>query len=127
MNGIIQDGYLQILKINMKNGEMFENLSYLLDDSWKFENENLYFSFATEKGSYKAEIFSVYTKKISQLQIPIQFEDNEEFQEYVEQVKNLSIHDFDIDVSKKDDIITLCTCGDTSKNRIVVHAKLVEL
>lgn len=112
---------------NMKNGEMFENLSYLLNDSWNFENENSYFSFATEKGSYKAEIFSVYMKKATQLQIPSEFEDNEEFQEYIEEIKNSSIHDFDIDINKKDKIITLCTCGDTSKNRIVVHAKLIEL
>ena len=112
---------------NMKNGEMFENLSYLLNDSWNFEKENLYFSFATEKKSYKAEIFSVYMKKATQLQIPSEFEDNEEFQEYIEEIKNSSIHDFDIDINKKDEIITLCTCGDTSKNRIVVHAKLIEL
>ncbi len=112
---------------NMRNGSMFGNLPQLLKDSWNFENKNLYFSFATEEKSYKAEIFSVYSMKASQLEIPNKFSNDEQFLEYVQQVQQLSIHDFDVKVNKDDNIITLCTCGATNKNRIVVHAKLIEL
>ena len=105
---------------------MFGDLAHLLEDSWNFEGNNSYFSFATEEKSYKAEIFSVYEIKASQLVIPNEFENDEEFSKYVQQLKDLSIHDFNVQVNNEDKIVTLCTCGDTNKNRIVVHAKLVE-
>lgn len=111
---------------HMKNGIMFGDLAHLLEDSWNFEGNNSYFSFATEEKSYKAEIFSVYEIKASQLVIPNEFENDEEFSKYVQQLKDLSIHDFNVEVDNEDKIVTLCTCGDTNKNRIVVHAKLVE-
>lgn len=112
---------------HMRNETMFGELPNLIENSWTFEDKNLYFYFATEEKSYKAEIFSVYEMKASQLVIPNKFENDEEFLEYVQQLKDLSIHDFNIQVNKDDNIITLCTCGDTNKNRVVVHAKLIEL
>lgn len=112
---------------HMKNGTMFGDLPRLLEDSWKFENENLYFSFATEENSYKAEIFSVYMMKASELAIPNEFNNDWEFLKYIQQIKELSIHNFNVQVNHNDNIVTLCTCGSTNKYRVVVHAKLVEL
>lgn len=112
---------------HMRNRTMFGDLPYLVENSWNFENENSYFSFATESNSYKAEIFSIYVMKASELVIPNEFNSNEEFLKYVQQLKNLSIHTFNVEVNDDDNIITLCTCGDTNKYRVVIHAKLVEL
>lgn len=112
---------------NRRNGTMFSNLSYFMNDDWNFENENSYFSFATETKSYKAEIFSVYMISASKLTLKNEFQDNSEFQNYITSVKNLSIHDFNVEINENDQIITLCTCDNTSQNRIVVSAKLSEI
>lgn len=111
---------------NRRNGTMFSNLSYMLNKDWNFENENSYFSFATKSKSYKAEIFSVYMINASKLTIPNSFSDNFEFENYINSIKSLSIYNFNVNVSESDNIVTLCTCDNTSRNRIVVHAKLIE-
>ncbi len=111
---------------NRRNGTMFSNLTNLLTDSWSFENENSYFYFATENMTYKAQIFSVYMMRSSKLNIPNNFSDESEFQNYIQGLKDLSINEFNVEVSNIDKIITLCTCDNTNKNRIVVHAKLIE-
>lgn len=111
---------------NRRNGTMFSNLSNFLTDSWSFENENSYFYFATENVSYKAQIFSVYMMKASKLFIPNNFVDEIEFQNYIQSLKDLSINEFNVEISSSDNIVTLCTCDNTNQNRIVVHAKLVE-
>ncbi len=110
---------------NRRNGTMFGNLTYLIGNSWNFENENSYFYFSTEKASYRAQIFSVYMMKATKLSIPNKFDDNMHFENYIKDLKSLSICSFDVYVSSDDNIITLCTCDNTSQNRIVVHAKLI--
>lgn len=110
---------------NRRNGTMFSNLEYLMKNTWSFENENKIFYFSTETQNYEAEIFSVYMIKATKLTIPNVFTDNSEFQNYITSLKELSIHDFNVEISDDDNIITLCTCDSTSQNRIVVHAKLI--
>lgn len=111
---------------NRRNGTMFSNLTYLLKSDWNFEGENSYFYFSTKNKSYKAEIFSVYMIKATNLSFANNFESNESFMQYVDSVKALSIHDFGSEIKDTDKIVSLCTCDNTSQNRIVVHAKLVE-
>lgn len=112
---------------NRRNGTMFGNLLYLLDENWNFENENSYFYFATEKASYKAQIFSVYMKNADELSLRAhEFANDAEFLTYVQSLKEQSIREFNVEINKDDKIITLCTCDNTNKNRIVVHGRLVE-
>ena len=54
------------------------------------------------------------------------FPDNEQFESFINSVKNMSNYDFGVDVSAADRVITLCTCGNNTKYSILVHAKLVE-
>ena len=112
---------------NRRNGTMFSNLLYLLDDNWNFENENSYFYFATEKASYKAEIFSVYMMNANKVKLLAhEFANDAEFLTYIQSLKESSIHDFNVEITNEDKIITLCTCDNTNQNRVVVHAKLIE-
>ena len=111
---------------NRRNGTMFSNLEYLLKDSWNFENENKQFYFSTEQANYNADIFSVYMIKATELKIPNAFANNKEFQNYINSIKELSIHEFNVEITENDNIITLCTCDNTSKNRIIIHAKLIK-
>lgn len=111
---------------NRRNGTMFSNLTHTLDSNWNFENENSYFYFSTSSASYKAEIFSVYMMKATKLTISNEFADNSEFTNYINSLKELSIHDFNVNISEEDNIITLCTCDNTNQKRIVIHAKLIK-
>lgn len=112
---------------NRRNGTMFSNLSYMLENNWNFENDNSYFEFATKSMAYRADIFSVYIIDATKLTLESDFYDDYKFNDYVGKIKKLSVYDFDLEVNENDKIITLCTCDNTSKNRIIVVAKLVEL
>lgn len=112
---------------NRRNGTMFSNLSYMLEKNWNFENDNSYFEFATKSTTYKADLFSVYMIDATKLTLEVDFYDNYKFYDYIEKVKKLSIYDFGLEINENDKIITLCTCDNTSKNRIIVVAKLNEL
>lgn len=112
---------------NRRNGSMFSNLNNLIQADWNFEGENSYILFATEKESFKAEIFSVYKESENTLTMQNNFGNNEEFEKYIISIKEKSIKKFEnVEVFASDKILTLCTCDNTNKNRIVVHAKLVK-
>lgn len=54
------------------------------------------------------------------------FPDNTQFENFINSAKSVSNYDFDVEVSAEDKVITLCTCGNNTKYRILVHAKLVK-
>ena len=112
---------------NRRNGTMFSNLNLLLGDDWNFEKENSFFYFTTLDKNYICKIFSVYQQKAKSLKLPYDFNNDEEFMKYVKEVKEKSIHDFKVDVNKDDIMITLCTCDNTTNNRILVQAILEEI
>lgn len=111
---------------NRRNGTMFSNLTFLLDNNWFADENNKRFYFSTESSNYVAEIFSVYSMKASSVGTVTDFPDNEQFESFINSVKNMSNYDFGVDVSAADRVITLCTCGNNTKYRILVHAKLVQ-
>lgn len=83
---------------NMKNNTMFGTLYYVLNKKWKDVEENRFITFITEKESYTYEVFSVYQIEAEDYYISVSFKNNEEF------------------------ILTLSTCANNSKDRIVVHS-----
>ena len=44
----------------------------------------------------------------------------------IKTLKKRSIKDFNVDVSKDDNILTLSTCANNNKYRVVLHAKKVK-
>lgn len=111
---------------NRRNGTMFSNLTFLLDNNWFSDENNKKFYFSTESSNYIAEIFSVYSMKESSVRTVTDFPDNIQFEEFINSVKSMSNYDFGVEVSAEDKVITLCTCGNNTKYRILVHAKLVK-
>ena len=111
---------------NRRNGTMFSNLTFLLDNNWFSDENNKKFYFSTESGNYIAEIFSVYSMKENSVRTVTDFLDNEQFETFINSVKSISNYDFGVEVSAEDKVITLCTCGNNTKYRILVHAKLVK-
>ena len=112
---------------NMKNGQMFSNLKVILTEEWNEETQDKDIVFIT-KNSIKADrykIFSAYEIKDENEYLKTSFEENE-FEEYIEKMKRRSKYDYGIDIKYEDHIITLSTCSNSNKNRIIVHAKKID-
>ena len=109
---------------NMHNNSMFGTLKNVLTDEWKNNEENRYISFITEQEKNIYKVFAVYQTGEDDI-IPIEFKDDE-FSAFINKVKAKSKYDFNVDVSNDDQILTLSTCANNNKYRIIVHAKKIE-
>lgn len=110
---------------NRQNGTMFSNLKYLLKTNWFEDSTNKSFIFNTPNNKYIAQIFSVYKINKNKLTVSNSFDSEESFNQFISDCKQTSIYDFGLDVSYRDNVITLCTCDNNTQYRIVVHAKLI--
>ena len=109
---------------NMKNGTMFASLKNILNKEWQDNKQNRYITFITENGTAKYEVFSVYKIENENYYITTDFNE-EEFTKFAEKIKERSEYNFEVEVGENDNILTLSTCGNTSKYRIVLHAKKI--
>ncbi len=48
-----------------------------------------------------------------------------EFETFIDKIKSRSVKNFDVDVNTEDHILTLSTCADNNKYRVVLHAKKI--
>lgn len=119
------DKHIVIYGHNRRDGSMFGTLKNILEKNWYTDEENKYVTFVTEKGNYKYEVFSVYKIENEDYYRTTKFSDTDEFEEFVNTLKGRSIYDFGNDVTKRDKILTLSTCADNNKYRVVLHAKRV--
>ena len=51
------------------------------------------------------------------------FKNDEDYEKFLNTIKNRSIKNFDLTLTINDKIITLSTCANNNKYRIVLHAK----
>lgn len=106
---------------NRKNDSMFGTLKKALKTEWQDDENNRIIYFVTPNGLEKYEIFSVYEEKASIDPLKVDFKDETEYFNFIENLKNKSFKDFEVELSKESQILTLSTCGDNSNNRILVH------
>ena len=109
---------------NRKDGSMFGTLKNILKEEWYSNEENLMIDFITEKEQVKYQVFSIYKIKNEDYYINTEFKENE-FADFIKTLKNRSIKDFEIEVTENDSILTLSTCADNNKYRIVLHSKKI--
>lgn len=109
---------------NMRNGTMFGSLKKLLNDDSIIE-ENPYFYIFTEEKAFMYEIASVYiTTSDSDTYNLIETEEDQ--QEYINYILEVSEWLWDKEIASSDKIVTLSTChGLHSTNRTVVHGVLI--
>ena len=110
---------------NRKDGSMFDSLKRVLTDEW-FKDKGdmkIYLILGNELHEYR--VFSAYTIEMEEYYLTTQFIDEKEFEKYIKEVKSRSIKNFQIDVNTKDKLLTLSTCADNNKYRVVVHAKKI--
>ena len=109
---------------NMKDSSMFGSLKNILKEEWYNNNENYIIDFITEEENYKYQVFSVYKIEKEDYYINTEFNKNE-FAEFIDTLRNRSIKNFNVDVSIEDSVLTLSTCAENNKYRVVLHAKKI--
>ncbi len=109
---------------NRRDGSMFSSLKNILKEEWYSKEENRKITFITEKENSVYEVFSIYEIEAEDYYITTNFADGE-ILSYIQTVKKRSIKDFDVEVSKEDNILTLSTCGNDNDYRVVLHAKKI--
>lgn len=118
------DKNLVIYGHNMRDDSMFGSLKNILNDDWHNEEENKYVTFITENDNSIYEVFSVYQVADEDYYITTDFKDNE-FTNFIKTIKSRSKFDFGVDVNENDNILTLSTCANNNKYRVVLHAKKI--
>lgn len=107
------------------DGSMFGSLKNVFDESWLKEKSNNVIFLVTEEAKYTWEIFSTYSIKSESYYIITDFNNKEEYQEWLNTVKKRSSYDFKKKITTKDKVLTLSTCKNDHGDRIAVHAKLI--
>lgn len=107
---------------NMRNDSMFGTLKNTLKKEWYDKEENRHIVLVTEKGILTYEVFSVYEEKASDYPIQTGFSNDNEYLNFLNTIKDKSIKDFNVELSAEKGIITLSTCGNDNKNRVILHA-----
>ena len=107
------------------DGSMFGSLNAVLKDKWLNNEDNHVVKISTTDSNSLWQVFSVYQIKVTDDYLKINFIDDNRFQEFINLIKDRSIHDFNTNVTPDNQIITLSTCANNNE-RIVLHAKLIK-
>ena len=111
---------------NRKDGSMFGTLKNILTEEWQNIEDNLIIPLIDENEKANYRVFSVYKIEQEDYYISTKFSTDNEFQKFIDKIKSRSVKDFGINVSKEDQILTLSTCADNNKYRVVLHAKKIK-
>ena len=119
------DKNLVIYGHNMRDDSMFGSLKTVINEDWHNNEDNKYITLITENETQIYEVFSVYQTEKEDYYIQTNFNTEKEFSTFLETIKKRSKKDFNVDVNKEDNILTLSTCANNNKYRVVLHAKKV--
>ncbi len=112
---------------NRRNGTMFSNLRYYLDEEFCADINHKFINFNTKNSAYLAEIFSVYKISSNNVDLPNNFTTITQLEDKLNEWKSNSIYDFQTDVTTSDNLLSLYTCDNNTTYRILIHAKLIPL
>lgn len=104
---------------------MFGSLKDVLNKNWYNNLNNHLIRLSTDNKNTLWQIFSVYHIKTTNDYIKVDFKNDMEFENFLTMLKNRSVYKFNTNVTKDDNILTLSTCYN-SKEKMVVHAKLIK-
>ena len=104
---------------------MFGSLSKTLKSNWYNNKDNHIIRLSTDTENTLWQIFSVYKIPEESYYITTNFNNNEEYNKFLNTIKQRSIHNFNTNLDTNDKILTLSTCYSDTE-RTVVHAKLIK-
>ena len=108
-NDIDNDKNIILYGHNMRNGTMFNNITNYKEES--FFNEDNKINIIMNNTFYEYEVFSVYVKNVSEVNLAIGFANEDEFINYAYNEAEESLYKKDVDFSAEDNLITLVTCS----------------
>lgn len=118
------DKNLIIYGHNRRDGSMFGTLKSILNKEWYEDKNNLKISLHTENEESTYEVFSVYQLEEEDYYLQTSFKDKE-FLSFVNTLQGRSIKNFNVEVFENDSILTLSTCANDNRYRVVLHAKKI--
>ena len=110
---------------NMKDGSMFSSLKNVLEKSWQDNEDNRKIIFITENEKCVYEVFSVYQIESEDYYIQTDFESENDYQKFISTIRARSKKFFRVNVTGQDRVLTLSTCANNNKYRVVLHARKV--
>ena len=119
------DKNLVIYGHNIRDDSMFGSLKWVINEDWYNNEDNKYITLITENETQVYEVFSVYQTEKEDYYIQTNFNTEKEFNTFAQTIKKRSKKDFNVDVNKEDNILTLSTCANNNKYRVVLHAKKI--
>ena len=119
------DKNLVIYGHNMRDDSMFGSLKWVINEDWYNNEDNKYITLITENETQVYEVFSVYRIEKEDYYIQTNFDTEKEFNTVAQTIKKRSKKDFNVDVNEDDNILTLSTCANNNKYRVVLHAKKI--
>ncbi len=124
-----EDANTVIYGHNMKNGSMFKTLHKYKDKQFLLDNSEIYIYQKDKVLKYK--IFAAYIYDNRHLMLSFDFEDENIFRNYLNNVltkRDISSNiNTNVDVTADDRIITLSTCNNNEKQRYLVQAVLLTI
>lgn len=123
--GDLSEPHTIIYGHNMKNGSMFGDLKEYRNASYLVDHPLVYIDL--EDGTHAYEIFSCYETDSNSDTYTIGFsgEPDQYYERFLKIIKDRSLYDTGIEVSKDNHVITLSTCTKSGVKRFVVHAKRI--
>lgn len=119
--GNFNDQHTIIYGHYMKNKTLFHNLTNYHDKAYYEENRIIEIAGLYETKTYK--IFSVYEISADDYAFTLNFENQNDYIDYIDSILSLSVHTpgFEIDTAKR--LLTLVTCSyGVGNGRTIVHA-----
>ena len=104
---------------------MFGSLRTVLTKNWLSNTNNYVIKISTEKENSLWQIFSTYHIPTTSDYLQTNFDSDNEYQEFLNIIKDRSSYNFNTSVNNNDNILTLSTCYSNS-DKMVVHAKLIK-
>ena len=104
---------------------MFGTLKNVLNSGWLNNTNNYVIKISTETENSLWQVFSVYRIPTTSDYLQTNFNDDIEYQNFLDMIKDRSSHNFNTNVASTDNILTLSTCYNNS-DKMVVHAKIIK-
>lgn len=116
------DRNISIFGHNMRNNSMFGTMNNMLTADWQNNEENMTVVLATKDSVDYYRVFSVYKIEPEEYYLKNYFESDKEYMKFLNTVKSRSVKNFGTEISAQSRILTLSTCTNDNKERIVLHA-----
>lgn len=109
------------------DGVMFSSIVSYKQQSYYEAHPVMYL--LTPQGDYRVDIFAAYPIDIFEDSVPLRFEDEADYQRYLDEIRERSDIVADVEVTSEDKIVTLITCTQDHKSseRYIVAGKLTKI